>query len=98
MSGTFQPQLIESQANDWNVTDIDRIRCPVFREQGDLLNHGLLRIKKLDGLLPRGFLGAVEFTQVEHVSLGDASIAQPPILNDGPVEMLFAVFDPFAAA
>jgi hypothetical protein len=50
------------------------------------LNH-------INGPTPGGFLAVIDFTQIEHMALNDPIARHPPVLNDAPVTVFFAVFE-----
>ena len=63
-------------------------------EEGDLPGRIVLA-EELDAFAPRGFLEAVEFAEIEDVALDDAPVVQSAILDNTPVEVLFAIFATF---
>jgi hypothetical protein len=70
-----------------------------FRKECNLfwLSLFLGLTKKLNGFPRRSFLASVEFAEVEDVALNDVAIGKALGLDHTPVEVLFAIFDSFAA-
>ena len=96
MTRLAQRHLVEPHADDRQRICV-RIfhRRMVLREQRDLLRRVVILPEKLDGFTPRSFLPAVEFTEVKHVSLHDAIPRATPVFDHTPIEVLFAILEPF---
>ena len=57
--------------------------------------RGVILAKERDGLAPGGFLHAIEFAQVKHMTLDDALVVEPPVFHDTPIEMVLAILATF---
>jgi hypothetical protein len=68
-------------------------------EEGNLLWLSMFPVlaEEFDGFAPGGFLAAVEFTEVEDVALDGSAVGEALGFDDTPVEVLFAIFESFAA-
>jgi hypothetical protein len=91
LSGATKFQVVQSDLNDLTI----QLRwSSVGREKGHLL-HGAVRIlDHFDRFDPGGALGIVDFAKVENLPLNHFGVQGSMILNDTPVPMFFAVFDP----
>ena len=96
MTRLAQRHLVEPHADDRQRICV-RIfhRRMVLREQRDLLRRVVILPEKLDGFTPRSFLPAVEFAEVEHVSLDDAMLLAALAFDNTPAAVLFAILEPF---
>jgi hypothetical protein len=48
-------------------------------------------VKDFDRPAPGFRLGGIDLAEVEHMTLGDATIAEPSVLDDAPIEMRLPV-------
>jgi hypothetical protein len=83
-------------------SDVGEIGVLGFGQMGFGEEAGLLRLvfvlaEEFDSLSPGGFLGAVEFAQIEDLPLQDSPTADAATFNNAPVVMLFAVLVTFLA-
>ena len=84
-------QSVQSDLNHFTV----QLRWPsVGRKQGDLSHEAVALLDHLDRFDPGGALGVVDFAKAENLPLDHFVVHCPVILNDTPIAMLFAVFEP----
>ena len=95
LARTAQGHLRQPHAHDRKLLDAHGGRGVLLGKERDLLRRVVVLAEELDGLAPGRFLHAIEFTQVKNVPLDDALVGQPPVFDDTPIEMLFAILATF---
>ena len=73
---------------------IQHRRNPIFREKCQLLGTGFPFLKNLNGFAPGGLLGLVDFSKVQYLSLDMPISMNPPVFDDAPIAVDFAIFTP----
>src|SRR3954463_6847798 len=66
-------------------------RCTILRKQRDLFATLPALVERLDRLAPGGALAVVDLAQIKHVPLHCPAAANPAVLHDAPIAVLFAV-------
>jgi len=97
LAGLAQGHGPEMEAHDRQIGVGSFDRCVFVGEEQCLLRCGAVLTGEMDGFAPRAFLVPVEFTQVEDVTLKDSPVMESPVFHDAPVEVLFAILEPFRA-
>ena len=64
----------------------------IIGEQRQLLGSLGGGLQRLNGAHPTGALAVIEFAEIEHLALDDASPAHASILDDALIAMLLAIF------
>jgi hypothetical protein len=84
-------QSVQSDLNHFTV----QLRWhSIGGEQGHLSHGPVAILDHLDCFDPGGALGVVDFAKVENLPLDHFGVHRPVILNDTPIAVLFAVFEP----
>ncbi len=65
----------------------------IFGEERDLTWGVLILAEKLHRAPPGRLLPAIEFAQVEHMTLGDAPVEEPTIFDHTPIVVGFAILE-----
>jgi hypothetical protein len=74
------------------------LQLPLGGQAGQRLTHGSFIAELFGGSFPTQLLGRRQPTQIEHMPLSHPAVDAPPVLNQTPVRMRFAVFAPLMAS
>ena len=64
-------------------------------KERDVLRRIIILAEEIDRLAPGCLLDAIDLAEIKHMPLNDALVSEPPIFDDTPIEVLFAIFEPF---
>src|SRR4051812_15152341 len=76
---------------DMHHITVQQRRCTILRKQRDLFATLPALVERLDRLAPGGALAVVDLAQIKHVPLHCPAAANPTVLHDAPIAVLFAV-------
>src|SRR3954463_14998702 len=76
---------------DMHPITVQQRRCTILRKQRDLFATLPALVERLDRLAPGGALAVVDLAQIKHVPLHCPAAANPAVLHDAPIAVLFAV-------
>jgi hypothetical protein len=96
LAGPLQTQVGAVDADGGNLRALFTGQM-LRRKERDLLGGAAITGKQLHGPAPGSFLDPIEFTQIEHVALQNASIHDAAILDDTPVMVYLAILPTFLA-
>lgn len=92
-----QRHRTETKAHDGQIV-IGALHWRIFVwKERDLLRSLVILAEEIDGLAPRSFLSAIEFAEIEDVALKHLGAMESAIFDDTPVEVFFAILEPFRA-
>src|SRR5206468_4569503 len=92
---TMQFQFIEPNLNDLQVRVLYR---PVFRKQRHLPRALSALFQTLNRPAPALLLAVIDLSQIQHLPLDDPSFRAPMVLDNAPIPMLLAIFQPTVSA
>ena len=94
-AGAVLPRLADRERAEANLADVrsvGRVNVPVG-EETELLALAIF-LENFDGTLPLLELRGVEFAEIEHTALQDASFGESNALGQGIIDVLLTVFVP----
>jgi hypothetical protein len=99
LAGLEQPHIREADADGGNLSAAGIQGHMLLREERNLLRGAVaFARKKIDRLLPGSLLATVEFSEIENMALENPAAGNPPVFDDAPVMVLFAILVAFFAA
>src|SRR5690606_23642006 len=72
-------------------------RGPLFRKEGDLIGARFSIFENFDAFPPPGLLAIVDLPEIKNLPLNDPPAANPLVLDDVPIVVLLAIFEPAIA-
>lgn len=87
-----QLQLTEPDPDHLTVK---RRRLSIIRKKGQLPEFAFTFFEDLYRFAPSGLLAIIDLPQIQNLSLNHPITLNPAILNNTPVTMFLAVFQPF---